>query len=55
MKKSKKIEITERLFDIEKELIGLKNEEGVGGSRAEDCIEMAREYLEEAEEDIMGD
>jgi hypothetical protein len=53
MKHTKKIEISEELFEIEKELIGLKNKEGVAGTRAEDCIELARKYLEEAEEDIM--
>jgi hypothetical protein len=53
MKESKKIEFSEELFEIEKDLIGLKNKEGVAGTRAEDCIEMARDYLEQAEEDIM--
>jgi hypothetical protein len=54
MKENNKIKTSEELFEIEKQLIEIKNRAGVRGSRAEDCIEMAREYLEEAEEDIMG-
>jgi hypothetical protein len=52
MNESKQIEVIERLFDVEKELIALKNEDGVRGSRAEDCIETAEEYLQEARNDI---